>query len=68
MMNMDENEINFEKSLYNVMLSLMMLYERGCLSKMRLLRGYVKLYQITSGLETKTTQVLQETKLNGHKQ
>ena len=33
MMNMDENEINFEKSLYNVMLSLMMLYERGCLSK-----------------------------------
>ena len=33
MMNTDENEINFEKSLYNVMLSLMMLYERGCLSK-----------------------------------
>ena len=33
MMNTDENETNFEKSLYNVMLSLMMLYERGCLSK-----------------------------------
>ena len=33
MMNDDGNESTFEKSLYNVMLTLMMLYERGCLSK-----------------------------------
>lgn len=33
MMNEDGNEATFEKSLYNVMLILMMLYERGCLSK-----------------------------------
>ena len=33
MMNEDGNESTFEKSLYNVMLSLMMLYERGCLSE-----------------------------------
>lgn len=33
MMSEDGNESTFEKSLYNAMLSLMMLYERGCLSK-----------------------------------
>ncbi|MFK2043400.1 hypothetical protein ACIXHM_04790 [Bacteroides fragilis] len=33
MMNEDGNEVTFEKSLYNAMLTLMMLYERGCLSK-----------------------------------
>lgn len=33
MMNEDGNEATFEKSLYNAMLTLMMLYERGCLSK-----------------------------------
>ena len=33
MMSEDGNEFTFEKSLYNAMLSLMMLYERGCLSK-----------------------------------
>lgn len=33
MMNEDGNEYQDEKSLYNVMLTLMMLYERGCLSK-----------------------------------
>lgn len=33
MMSEDGNESTFEKSLYNTMLSLMMLYERGCLSK-----------------------------------
>lgn len=33
MMNEDGNESTFEKSLYNAMLSLMMLYERGYLSK-----------------------------------
>lgn len=33
MMNEDGNESTFEKSLYNIMLSLMMLYERGCLSE-----------------------------------
>lgn len=33
MMNEDGNETNYEKSLYNIMLTLMMLYERGCLSK-----------------------------------
>lgn len=33
MMNEDGNEQTFEKSLYNAMLTLMMLYERGCLSK-----------------------------------
>lgn len=32
MMSDDDNELSFEKSLYNVMLNLMMLYERGCLS------------------------------------
>ncbi|MBQ3635833.1 MAG: hypothetical protein II951_09495 [Bacteroidales bacterium] len=29
----DGNELTFEKELYNAMLTLMMLYERGCLSK-----------------------------------
>ncbi|MCQ2235713.1 MAG: hypothetical protein MJZ18_01810 [Bacteroidales bacterium] len=33
MMNEDGNEQTFEKSLYNAMLTLMMLFERGCLSK-----------------------------------
>lgn len=33
MMNEDGNETTFEKSLYHAMLSLMMLYWRGCLSK-----------------------------------
>lgn len=33
MINEDGNEMTFEKSLYNAMLTLMMLYERGCLSK-----------------------------------
>ena len=33
MMNDNGNESTFEKSLYNVMLTLTMLYERGCLSK-----------------------------------
>jgi len=33
MMNEDGYESTYEKSLYNVMLILMMLYERGCLSK-----------------------------------
>ena len=33
MMNEDGNEATFEKSLYNAMLTLMMLYERGCLSR-----------------------------------
>lgn len=33
MMNEDGTESTYEKSLYNVMLTLMMLYERGCLSK-----------------------------------
>lgn len=33
MINEDGNEQTFEKSLYNAMLTLMMLYERGCLSK-----------------------------------
>jgi len=33
MMNEDGNESTYEKSLYNAMLILMMLYERGCLSK-----------------------------------
>ena len=33
MMNEDGNETTYEKSLYNAMLTLMMLYERGCLSK-----------------------------------
>ncbi len=33
MMNEDGNEATFEKSLYNAMLILMMLYERGCLSR-----------------------------------
>lgn len=33
MMNEDGTEATFEKSLYNAMLTLMMLYERGCLSK-----------------------------------
>lgn len=33
MMNDDGNEMTFEKGLYNAMLTLMMLYERGCLSK-----------------------------------
>lgn len=33
MMAEDGNEQTFEKSLYNAMLSLMMLYERGCLSR-----------------------------------
>lgn len=33
MMNEDGSESTFEKSLYNAMLTLMMLYERGCLSK-----------------------------------
>jgi hypothetical protein len=33
MMNDDGNEATFEKSLYNAMLTLMMLYERGCLSR-----------------------------------
>ena len=32
-MNEDGSEQTFEKSLYNAMLTLMMLYERGCLSK-----------------------------------
>lgn len=32
-MNEDGNEITYEKSLYNAMLSLMMLYERGCFSR-----------------------------------
>lgn len=35
MMNEDGNETTFEKSLYHAMLSLMMLYWRGCLSKKR---------------------------------
>ncbi len=33
MMNEDGTESTYEKSLYNAMLTLMMLYERGCLSK-----------------------------------
>lgn len=33
MMNEDGNEQTFEKSLYNAMLTLMMLHERGCLSR-----------------------------------
>ena len=33
MMNEEGNESSFEKSFYNTMLTLMMLYERGCLSK-----------------------------------
>ena len=33
MMNEDGTESTYEKSLYNAMLRLMMLYERGCLSK-----------------------------------
>ena len=33
MMNEDGNEATYEKSLYNAMLTLMMLFERGCLSR-----------------------------------
>ena len=33
MMGDDNNEVSYEKSIYNAMLVLMMLYERGCLSR-----------------------------------
>jgi len=46
MMNDDGNESTYEKSLYNAMLILMMLYERGCLSKSEVAQW---LYKAISG-------------------